>query len=177
LKQNRIVLTGGPGTGKTSIVNALKTKGHFCFEEISREIIQEEMEKGSDVLPWDNLDAFSERVISGRLKQYESAPEGISFYDRSIVDSIAYLHLDELPVNTDWHQLALSHQYNKVVFITPPWKEIYETDNERKESFNKLIDLHEILWHTYEEYGYRLVEVPRMTIEERVNFIENQLNF
>ena len=37
-KQHKIVLIGGPSTGKTTILKALKEKGFHCFEEVSREI-------------------------------------------------------------------------------------------------------------------------------------------
>ena len=37
----RIIITGGPSSGKTSIIDALKDEGYSCFDEVSREIIQE----------------------------------------------------------------------------------------------------------------------------------------
>ena len=37
----RIVLAGGPGTGKTSVINALKKERFYCFEEAAREIFNE----------------------------------------------------------------------------------------------------------------------------------------
>jgi len=38
LKPKKIVLIGGPATGKTTLIDALKTKGYHCFEEISRQV-------------------------------------------------------------------------------------------------------------------------------------------
>jgi len=35
----KYIITGAPGTGKTAIINALMQKGYSCAEEISREII------------------------------------------------------------------------------------------------------------------------------------------
>ena len=37
----RIVITGGPSSGKTSIIDKLQSLGHKCLEEVSREIIKE----------------------------------------------------------------------------------------------------------------------------------------
>ena len=31
----KILITGGPGTGKTSLVNELKNNGYLCSEEIA----------------------------------------------------------------------------------------------------------------------------------------------
>ena len=44
----RIVLAGGPGTGKTSVINALKKERFYCFEEAAREIFNEFKLKGSN---------------------------------------------------------------------------------------------------------------------------------
>ncbi len=171
MHNNRIVLTGGPGTGKTSILLKLQELGHTCFEEVSREIIVEEMTKGSDVLPWDNLNAFSERVLNGRVAQFHAAKPGITFYDRSIIDTLAYLHLDNVAVPLAWDKMAKDLRYHTQIFITPPWREIFITDNERKETFQQLLDVHEIMINSYKEYGYELIEIPKMSIEERTEFV------
>ena len=36
----KVVITGGPGTGKTSIIKKLENIGHCVFHESSREIIK-----------------------------------------------------------------------------------------------------------------------------------------
>ena len=36
---SKIVISGGPGGGKTTIINALKELGYFCYDEISRDLI------------------------------------------------------------------------------------------------------------------------------------------
>ncbi len=35
-----VVLIGGPSSGKTTLIDALKGKGHTCYPEISREVIK-----------------------------------------------------------------------------------------------------------------------------------------
>ncbi|GGH74270.1 AAA family ATPase [Phaeocystidibacter marisrubri] len=172
----RIGISGGPGTGKTSIIQELEQRGHTCFHEYSREVIKHSLENNSDVLPWDNLPAFTEKVIEGRLTQYHSAQDRItSFYDRTIIDSIAYQHVDHLPVKPEWDQLAKIHRYHERVFITPPWEEIYQQDNERRETLEKLIRIHEILCHTYEDYGYRVIEIPKASLSERTDWLLEQI--
>ena len=46
----KIVITGGPGTGKTSIINKLEDIGHTVFHESSREIIQKYKKLGHNQL-------------------------------------------------------------------------------------------------------------------------------
>ena len=68
--EKKIVITGAPGTGKTSIIAQLKKLGHSCSEEISREIIAEQIASGGKMLPWLDLEAFSQMVFSLRKTQY-----------------------------------------------------------------------------------------------------------
>lgn len=175
MQSKRIILTGGPGTGKTSIISHLKEEGHSCFEEISREIIRDELEKGSNVLPWSDLNAFTHKVLEGRVTDYKAAKDPLCFYDRSVYDAIAYLHLDGVEVLPEWDSLGRELAYYPTVFITPPWKEIFHQDNERKESYQQLVELHEVLIKTYQSYGYELLEVPKLSIADRAHYILNHL--
>ncbi|MDB0043619.1 ATP-binding protein, partial [Flavobacteriaceae bacterium] len=44
----KILITGGPGTGKTELINELENQGFNCEKEISREITESEQKKGVD---------------------------------------------------------------------------------------------------------------------------------
>ncbi len=46
----KIVITGGPGTGKTSLINHLEIKGFNCMHEISREVTLKAKEEGIEQL-------------------------------------------------------------------------------------------------------------------------------
>ncbi|MEV0005113.1 AAA family ATPase [Micromonospora sp. NPDC050980] len=37
-----VVVTGGPGAGKTTLVDALRRAGHACVAEAGRQIIQDQ---------------------------------------------------------------------------------------------------------------------------------------
>lgn len=168
----RFVITGGPGFGKSSIINELERLGKECRHEISRSIIKEQLAIGGDVLPWKNLPAFSEVVLSKRLLQYEmcSGDEPV-FFDRGVPDILAYLQFDGYAPNESVLQAIRHVKYQPLVFVTPPWKEIYCVDGERIESFEKACLLHEAIEKTYQELGYSLVHVPSGSISQRVDFI------
>lgn len=172
-----VVIIGGPGTGKTTIIEGLLAKGYCCYPEISREVTLEAKKQGIEQLFLENPLLFSELLLEGRKKQFHNAhkePHDIVFLDRGIPDVLAYMHYigDSYPAFFD--QACRDHIYTKI-FLLPPWEEIYISDNERYENFEQAKLIYNHLTETYQKYGYHLIEVPKGTVEERISFILNQL--
>jgi predicted ATPase len=177
LNKEIVVIIGGPGTGKTTIIEGLLAKGFCCYPEISREVTLEAKKQGIEQLFLENPLLFSELLLEGRKKQFHNAqnePHDIIFLDRGIPDVLAYMHYigDSYPAFFDL--ACREHIYTKI-FILPPWEEIYESDNERYENFEQATLIYNHLTETYQKYGYHLIEVPKGTVEERISFILNQL--
>ena len=77
---------------------------------------------------------------------------------------------------TDAMEALVEHYtYESKVFITPPWEDIFTTDDERKEDFETMSEIHQILHTSYKEFGYEVIELPKISPAERVNFILEQL--
>lgn len=167
----KFVITGAPGTGKTSIINHLKTKGYNCIDEISREIISEQIAINGEVLPWKNLSAFSERVFTLRESQLLNSKNTLLFFDRGIVDVYAYMKGDSLGIPEYLEESIKKNRYNTKVFYTPLWEEIYVNDKERKESIEQAQIIEDVLLSSYRFYNYQLIKVPKGSVEERANFI------
>lgn len=83
---------------------------------------------------------------------------------------MVYTHFigDRYPNSFD--EVRKDHLCTKI-FILLPWKEIFTSDQGRYENFEqaKHIDVH--LVETYEKYGYKLIEVPKDTVDNRILFI------
>ena len=167
----KFVITGAPGTGKTSILNHLKIRGYNCIDEISREIISEQIAIDGQILPWINLSAFSERVFKLRESQLINSKNTLSFYDRGIVDIDAYMKLDNIEIPKHIEESIKKNRYNTEVFYTPIWEEIYINDEERKESIDQAKKIEKEILSSYTFYDYKLIKVPKGSIEERANFI------
>ena len=91
-KTKRVIITGGPGTGKTTLLELLKEKGFPCHLEVARKVIKEQLELESDLVPWLDLVNFSILVNEGQIAQFNAVNEGIcNFYDRGVPDVLAYL--------------------------------------------------------------------------------------
>lgn len=100
--QQKIVLIGGPGTGKTSVLNELTKRGFHCKVEVSREVTLKAQQEGIDQLFLTEPLLFSEKLLEGREQQFleaEKSTEKLVFFDRGIPDVHAYMNY----FNTNYH--------------------------------------------------------------------------
>ena len=170
---NAIVITGGPGTGKTSIIKKLSQIGKVCVKESGRHIIKQQLQLGGNYLPWADRQGFGNEMFQMAVKDFEDAANNnlLTFFDRAIPDVIGYLTLCNLPIPDHIWQTAKYYRYHKNIFVTPPWEKIYTNDTERKQRFKEAIDTYKIMLKVYTELHYNVVEIPRVTIAERTDFI------
>ncbi len=172
-----VVIIGGPGTGKSTIINGLMEKGFCCYPEISRQVTIDAQKEGIEQLFLENPLLFSELLLEGRKKQYQNAlaePDQIVFIDRGIPDVLAYMHFigDEYPDHFD--EACKAYLYTKI-FILPPWEAIFISDQERYENFEQAKHIDFYLAETYRKYGYELIEVPKDTVDNRILFILDKI--
>lgn len=168
-----ILIIGGPGSGKTTLINELTGQGYICYPEISREVTKQAQEKGIANLFLTEPLLFSQLLLEGRIKQHVEAINentDIVFIDRGIPDVLAYMHYkgDDYPESFD---LACKKHVYHQIFLLPPWENIYSSDEQRYENFEQAQEIHNHLVATYKKYGYDLIEVPRDTVEARIKFI------
>jgi predicted ATPase len=62
-------------------------------------------------------------------------------------------------------------RYAHRIFVTPPWPEIFENDQERKQDFREAVATFEAVAGACREAGYEVIEVPKVSVPERVEFI------
>jgi predicted ATPase len=176
LSMKKMIITGGPGSGKTSLIEALQALGYSCSPEASRQLIVEEVAKKSDCLPWINLNRFADLALDRMIDLYrDSSHSELTFFDRGIPDIIAYLTCAGQPVAAKYAAALHSCHYDTKVFILPPWKEIYVNDEERWQTFEESVALHNAIKNTYEKLNFNLLEVPKSSIQERVSFVLSNL--
>ena len=171
----RVIITGGPSSGKTSLINALQKCGYSTFNEAARKIIQQQLELNTNNLPWDDIEGFSKLVLTKQIKDFKSANKDLSFYDRGIPDIIGYINHGKKTIFKSLKRNNLINRYDKV-FILPPWKDIYATDNERRESFEQAKLIYNEIKKAYILSGYNPVKVPLDSVENRKKYILNKLS-
>jgi len=171
--QRLFVVTGGPGAGKTTLIDALAQAGCARSIEAGRGVIQDQVAIDGPALPWRNPQAFAELMLCWEMRSYHLAQEqaGPVIFDRGVPDVIGYLRMLGLPVPRHMEEAAATFRYHRRVFIAPPWPEIFRQDSERKQSLDEAVRTYEAMVEVYGTYGYELVEIPRSSVEQRVRFV------
>ncbi|MGR5065934.1 AAA family ATPase [Photobacterium sp. DNB22_13_2] len=170
-----IIITGGPGAGKTSLLDTLARRGYMTFPEVSRSLIREQAALPDGALPWTDLPRFAALCLEMMSNQREQAQRGTmpAFVDRAIGDICAYLTIGGEVV--DEHYRTMAKGYFPIVFVCAPHADIYVQDDERPHSFVEAGKIHAQLVSTYRDLGYEVVDVPWDKIEERASWLLAQL--
>lgn len=175
----RILLCGAPSSGKTTVIKKLISEGFTCKPEISRELIKEAQQKGIANPFLENPKAFDTLLLEKRISQFKLSPkeatEKIIFFDRGIVDNVAYMEyaLHKIPKN--FEKALLKYTYN-AIFLFEPWQKIHITDNERYESFEIASKINDAFKKVLNTYKLAYKSVPLTTVDQRIAFILNEIN-
>lgn len=171
------VITGGPGSGKSSLIAALADEGWHRTAEAGRAIIRDQVAIGGAALPWADRGLFAELMLQWDMRSHReaSALAAPVLCDRGVPDVLGYLQLCGLPIPDHARQAAGSFRYNRTVFIAPHWPEIFAQDAERKQDIAEAETTCRAMARTYTALGYDLVELPLAGIAERAAFVRERI--
>lgn len=168
------MVTGGLGTGKTSVLSALDD-AVLVVAEPARELIAEHHSSVGEGLLDTRPQLFVERLIERSITKHQSVEDGVTaIFDRGLPDCVAYAAIYGIDAQRAI-EAAEEYRYEIEVFIAPPWKEIYTTDNMRRATFAQAAVFYAEVVAAYERLGYSLVELPRTSVQERAAFISARL--
>lgn len=156
--------------GKTTLLRHLQAMGERVVEETARAVIREQVQSGGRGAPWLDNDLYvalcGERdiaIFDGLANETRRV-----FFDRGIIDSYGANGSTPSPALIE---AVRTRRYNTHVFVLPPWREIYETDAERKQDWPEAERTFDLILRRLPELGYEAVVVPRASVEERVAFV------
>jgi predicted ATPase len=162
------VLTGGPGSGKTTSIQDLSQRGYPVQIEIEREMFEERFALGHTISDIDFAE-FERTALERHLEEEKVFPDGKTiFLDRGTADIRAYCRFFNI-AEPDGLAEALSVLPYKKIFILDLVN--VAADGVRHESLAEAQKLHALIGEVYRELGCDIVRVPVMPVAERSDFI------
>jgi predicted ATPase len=171
----RVVITGGPGADKTTLITSLAARGYATMAESAREIIAARLAQGLPPRP--DPAAFAREILDKDDQKYFGTPQSERpiFYGRSALEAIAMVH-EASPLPEEELKVKLScYTFHHTVFVLPPWQDIYVTDAERDHDFTHAVAVYGQVVRWYTQCGYRIHEVPRLEVGQRASHVLHAL--
>jgi predicted ATPase len=167
------VVTGAPGAGKTTLLDAAAAHGLLVGREAARGVIQAQTAIDGPALQWRDSARFAELMLDRDMQTHSAllSGPGPALCDRGIPDLVAYGRIMGLTETDHFARAAKLCRYNRTVFFAPPWREIFATDAERIEGWEHAQRIYEPMRGAYVELGYRIVELPKAPVAERLAFV------
>jgi predicted ATPase len=174
---NFFVISGCSGSGKSTLLEALEAQGETVVMEAGRCVVKEQLELGLDGLPWENTQRFIELCTAKGIEDFDApvADNRRVFFDRSLIE-FATAEAFGFRLPTTLSEALASRRYASLVFMSTPWEALFQTGEERRHSFADAVAEYEALVPTYQRFGYHVVYLPQVSVEERVSFIFSRLS-
>ena len=177
-KQNKTtnwyVITGGPSTGKTTVINLLTERGYKTTIEHARHYIdtmKEEVRTVEEIRA--NKRKFQLGVLDMQIEQEaELSPSETVFLDRAIPDAMAYYRFLKLEYDKILLDAMKEVAYKKI-FILDRLPFVNDYARTEDEQAQKLI--HQLIIEVYQSLEFPVVFVPVISPDERVEFILKNL--
>lgn len=116
---NWYVITGGPSTGKTTVINLLSERGYKTTIEHARHYIDTMKDEGNTVEEIRaNKRQFQLGVLDMQIDQEaELSPSDIVFLDRAIPDAMAYYQFLDLEYDQKLLDAVQQASYKKIFIL------------------------------------------------------------
>ena len=181
----KIVITGGPCSGKSAVKWELQLRGYYVVYEAALAIIGSQKYEKGNIFPTTHPEEFQREVYWLQILWEDEIPKNvkIAYLDRCIYDSIAYLKSKNLPVSKEWEEEMKKRHYDIILFLemlpkeywvkTETGKPRFKTYEEGAEDTRNIKEFYERLSHTLD---IELIHIPVIIpVKKRVDFIEECL--
>ena len=170
MHRNWYVITGGPSSGKSTVIRILKDQGYTTTQEVARHYIDLQRINGRSV---DEIRAnqrqFQHKVLNLQIDlERRLDPQELIFLDRGLPDELAYYQYFNIPPDEKLVEYLKTATYKKIFImdLLP-----LDKDYARTEDVAAQKALHQLIIESYQARSEPIVMVPVLPPKERVAFI------
>ena len=172
LGMRRFILTGTPGSGKTTIIRQLALAGFSVVEEAATDIHASALARG-DAEPWRRPAFIDEIAELQRQRQLQMSrdTDDVQFHDRSVICTVALARYLGYPLSA-----AVSRELKRVETEAIFQQQVFFIGNlgfitptaARRISFEEALRFEQMHERTYRDFGYELVPIEPANVSDRV---------
>jgi len=174
MNPKRYILTGTPGSGKTSILRSLELAGYAVIEEAATDIIA--LRNAQGIAEPHTHPAFIDDITNlQKHRQMRTADSAaVQFYDRSPICTYALAVFLNFPISKtvaeEMARLEKAQIYQKQVFFIENLG-FCEPSAARKITFEESLKFENVHEETYRSFGYECVRIAPQALSTRVEQI------
>jgi predicted ATPase len=146
--------------------------------EPGRRIVKEQIDTGGDGVPWENMQCFIDLCASKAIADFDEHAQADHpvFFDRSFMDVVSAVELTGLQAPTSLKVALSTKRYAPLVFMSPPWEAIFESDSERRHDFPDAVAEYEALVPTFRRFKYEIALLPQVSVQDRLEFVNSAIS-
>ena len=172
---NWYVITGGPSSGKSTVIRALKDMGYKTTIEFARHYIDLQRMNGRTTEEIRmNQRQFQHKVLNLQVElERRLDPTEQIFFDRALPDEVAYYQYFKIEPDEKLVECLKTASYKKIFImdLLP-----LDSDYARTEDHQAQLVLHNLIIDVYKKRGEPIVFVPVLPVKERVQFVLDHLD-
>jgi len=167
----KYVLTGGPGSGKSSILLGLEQQGEYVIREAAEDYIRLRQAQGQKE-PWTEQD-FQDKILELQLQRESKILSGIErvFIDRGILDGLAYYQITgkkpSKQIIKARNKVNQERPYEKIFLIMNLGD--CERNDVRRENMEEAFKLENLQEWNYRKLRYNVERIHVAPLDRRVN--------
>jgi predicted ATPase len=159
----KIVITGPSSSGKSEIIEELKSRGYKTIDESARIILNKYIneEHSKQLMEKKQREMIELQIYNeDRINYYEKI-----FLDRGIIDYIVYSK--EFKLNNPINNIFLNKRYDAVFSLDPI--KFYKDNIRIEKNMQETIKIYDKIERMYKYYNHRIITVPIFSENKKEN--------